>query len=127
MKGGNKQVELTKLKTFIKKDGNYTKEKIEQSNPDFLVVSIGKKPVVAPKGKVRTIYKVILKYKPTRKNYEKLLVEAIREKYSENDELAFLRQKDTKPEEFKAYTEYVEALKQEIKVALNYTEEEQND
>ena len=120
-------MELTKLKTFIKKDGNYTQEQIEQSNPDFLVVSIDKKPIVWQKGTIRTIYKVVLKYKPTRKNYEKLLVQAIREKYSENDELAFLRQRDTKPEEFKAYTEHVETLKQKIKLALNYTEETQND
>lgn len=121
-------MELTKLKTFIKKDGNYTKEKIEQSNPDFLVVSIDKKPVVAPKGKVRTIYKVVLKYKPTRKNYEKLLVEAIREKYSTNDELAILRkaQANVRMDEFTAYNEFVENKKQEIKDAIGYTGEETN-
>lgn len=121
-------MELTKLKTFIKKDGNYTKEKIEKSNPDFLVVSIDKKPVVAHKGKVMTIYKVVLKYKPTKKNYEKLLVEAIREKYSTNDELSILRkaQANVRMDEFTAYNEFVESKKQEIKDAIGYTGEETN-
>lgn len=120
-------MEYTKEKTFIYKDGSYTQERLEKNNPRFLVVAIVKTPLFSSSGEVRTKYKVTLKYKPTKENYEQLLVQAIREKYCENDELAFLRQKDTKPEEFKAYTEYVETLKQEIKLALNYTEEEQND
>lgn len=47
--------------------------------------------------------------------YENEIVRRIRQKYSVNQELAILRQRDEKPEEFKAYNEYVEACKKNIK------------
>ena len=47
--------------------------------------------------------------------YEQRVVARIREKYSVDDELAILRQRDTKPEEFIAYNEYVETIKTEEK------------
>ena len=47
--------------------------------------------------------------------YEGEIVRRIRKKYSLNQELAILRQRDEKPEEFKAYNEYVEACKKYIK------------
>ena len=37
----------------------------------------------------------------------------IREKYSLDDELAILRQRDTKPQEFEEYNSYVEKIKRE--------------
>lgn len=40
-----------------------------------------------------------------------LVEEYIREKYSLNDELAILRQRDSKPEEFSTYNEYAEQCK----------------
>lgn len=43
--------------------------------------------------------------------YEQRIVNRIREKYSVDDELAILRQRDTKPDEFNAYNEYVENIK----------------
>jgi hypothetical protein len=39
----------------------------------------------------------------------------IREKYSVNTELAILRQRDTKPEEFEEYNAFAEACKAEAK------------
>lgn len=39
----------------------------------------------------------------------------IRKKYSLSAELAILRQRDSKPEEFAAYNEYVEQCKAEVK------------
>ena len=45
--------------------------------------------------------------------YEQRIVLRIREKYSVDDELAILRQRDTKPDEFNAYNEYVEQIKAE--------------
>lgn len=45
--------------------------------------------------------------------YEKRVVNRIREKYSVDDELAILRQRDTKPEEFAEYNAFVEQIKQE--------------
>ena len=45
--------------------------------------------------------------------YEQRVVARIREKYSVDDELAILRQRDTKPEEFAEYNEFVERIKEE--------------
>ncbi len=45
--------------------------------------------------------------------YEQRVVNRIREKYSIDDELAILRQRDTKPEEFAEYNAFVEQIKAE--------------
>ena len=45
--------------------------------------------------------------------YEERVVNRIREKYSIDDELAILRQRDTKPEEFAEYNAFVEQIKEE--------------
>jgi hypothetical protein len=45
--------------------------------------------------------------------YEQRVVNRIREKYSVDDELAILRQRDTKPYEFAEYNDYVEMVKAE--------------
>ena len=45
--------------------------------------------------------------------YEQRVVNRIREVYSVDDELALLRQKDTKPEEFEEYNSFVESIKAE--------------
>lgn len=45
------------------------------------------------------------------KTYAQLVSEYIREKYSIDDELAILRQKDEKPEEYAAYYAYAEECK----------------
>jgi len=50
--------------------------------------------------------------------YEEQVVAKIRERYSIDDELATLRQRDTKPEEFKAYNAYAEQCKKEVKDTL---------
>ena len=43
--------------------------------------------------------------------YEERVVNRIREKYSVDDELAILRQRHTKPEEFAEYNNFVENIK----------------
>ena len=48
--------------------------------------------------------------KPT---YQERVVSRIREVYSVDDELAILRQRDTKPEEFAEYNAIVEKIKAE--------------
>lgn len=48
---------------------------------------------------------------PTLLSYEQLVRRRIRERYSVDDELAILRQRDTKPEEFEAWFEYAERCK----------------
>lgn len=47
--------------------------------------------------------------------YEREVVSRIRAKYSLNQELAILRQRDTKPAEFAEYNAFVETCKSEIK------------
>ena len=47
--------------------------------------------------------------------YENAIVSLIRRKYNLNQELAILRQRDSKPEEFSEYNAYVEQCKQEVK------------
>lgn len=47
--------------------------------------------------------------------YEERIVSRIREKYSIDDELAILRQRDTKPQEFEEYNSFAEQVKQEEK------------
>ena len=45
--------------------------------------------------------------------FEQRVVNRIREKYSIDDELAILRQRDSKPEEFAEYNAFVEKIKEE--------------
>ena len=47
--------------------------------------------------------------------YENKIVTLIRKKYNINQELAILRQRDTKPEEFAEYHKYVEQCKAQVK------------
>lgn len=51
-------------------------------------------------------------------SYEEQVVSMIRERYSADDELALLRQRDTKPEEFEQYFNYCEKCKTTIKQKL---------
>ena len=51
-------------------------------------------------------------------SYEELVAEFIRERYSNNDELAILRQRDTKPEEYKQYFDYCEECKAKAKTIV---------
>ena len=45
--------------------------------------------------------------------YEQRVVARIRERYSVDDELAILRQRESKPDEFAAYNDFVEQIKDE--------------
>ena len=48
-------------------------------------------------------------------DYKDSIISAIREKYSVDDELAILRQRDTKPDEFEEYFRFVENIKNTLK------------
>lgn len=50
--------------------------------------------------------------------YECLIIGRIRKRYSVNQELAILRQRDSKPEEFATYNAYVEECKAYAKQEL---------
>ena len=51
--------------------------------------------------------------------YEQLVISKIRQRYSIDQELAILRQRDAKPEEFAEYNSYVEQCKAEAKEEVN--------
>ena len=52
------------------------------------------------------------------KTYEELVITLIRQKYSINEELAILRQRDTKPQEFAEYNQFVENIKTQLKAKI---------
>lgn len=60
-------------------------------------------------------------YLPT---YNELVVQKIRERYTTDDELALLRQRDTKPDEFAEYNTYCEACKAAARTEIAAREEE---
>lgn len=51
--------------------------------------------------------------------YETIIIRKIRERYSVNQELAILRQKESKPDEFAEYNSFVEKCKSEVKQEMN--------
>ena len=55
------------------------------------------------------------KQKQDNDEYENKVVALIRKKYNVNQELAILRQRDAKPQEFAEYNEYVEQCKKTVK------------
>ena len=57
--------------------------------------------------------------KPQKLSYEQLVISKIREKYSIDQELAILRQRDIKPTEFAEYNSCVEQCKAEAKEVIN--------
>ena len=55
------------------------------------------------------------KQKQDNDEYENKIVALIRKKYNINQELAILRQRDSKPEEYQEYYDYVEQCKKQVK------------
>ena len=55
--------------------------------------------------------------------YEAEIVRLIRQRYSINQELAILRQRDDKPDEYAAYNQYVEECKAEVKSKIEKIQE----
>lgn len=52
-------------------------------------------------------------------NYNEEVNSMIRQRYSLSEELAILRQRDTKSEEFAVYNEYAEECKAKVKAMMN--------
>ena len=55
-----------------------------------------------------------------KRSLNRLIVKKIRLRYDADQELAILRQRDTKPQEYAEYYEYVESCKAEAKRELGY-------
>ena len=68
--------------------------------------------------KLETKIALAIKNKCIDKTYEELVVNMIRKKYTLNEELAILRQRDTKPAEFAEYNNYVENVKNNLKAKI---------
>lgn len=60
----------------------------------------------------------VRKQKQDNVEYENKVVALIRKKYNVNQELAILRQREVKPQEFAEYNEYVEQCKEQVKNEL---------
>jgi len=60
----------------------------------------------------------------TEAQYEQRVTELIRERYSVSAELAVLRQRDTKPDEFAAYNAYAEECKARAREELSTSTDE---
>ena len=58
------------------------------------------------------------KQKENNDEYENKIVALIRQKYNVNQELAILRQRDSKPQEYQEYYNYVEQCKEQVKNEL---------
>lgn len=57
---------------------------------------------------------------PLEEQYKNRIVNLIKERYSTDDEIAILRQRDVKPEEFNTYDAYVESCKAQAREELGY-------
>ena len=69
-------------------------------------------------GKIVAVEKVLTQEELdaiNQQRYEDAIVQLIRKRYSINQELAILRQRESKPTEFAEYNAYVEQCKQEVK------------
>lgn len=63
-------------------------------------------------------------YKPTYDElYKQRIVELVRGKYDIDDELAILRQRESKPEQFAEYNDFCEHCKAEAREETNKTDE----
>ena len=71
---------------------------IDKDNPNGKIVEVEQEPIPIP--------------------YKDRIISRIREVYSVDDELAILRQRDTKPEEFAEYNAFAEKIKAEERVSL---------
>lgn len=70
---------------------------------------------IAEAGWTEYVPPVVEPYAPT---YEERVVEKIRTRYSVDDELALLRQRDVKLDEFAEYNAYCEACKAEARAEM---------
>lgn len=64
------------------------------------------------------IDKLVLKNISKDRLYPNLVSRLIRERYSIDDEMAILRQRDTKPDEYEAYNAFCEECKAKAKVEI---------
>lgn len=111
---GNKTIQpLFDDETLSKPPYNYTKVEIDDKYSDCIGVDFNEDLTFnVEKYNAR-------KQKENEIEYENKIINKIRQRYSINQELAILRQRDIKPEEFAEYNEYVEQCKSEAKNEFN--------
>lgn len=59
---------------------------------------------------------------PIERQYKELVAQKVHARYSYDDEIAILRQKDAKPQDYKTYYDFVEACKEEAREELHINE-----
>lgn len=90
---------------------NYVRTSLRTVRKDRLEYFPYKYTIKEDKGKV-----VIVECKVYKDiSYEEFINRMVRAKYTIDEEFAVLRQRDTKPEEFKEYNDYVESCKSRAK------------
>lgn len=88
--------------------------------------SLIKRRILLPSESVEDYEEVDELPKYTRQEYEEKVSELIRERYSLNEELAILRQRDVKQEKYAEYNAYAEECKERAKEILNTENNEEN-
>ena len=105
-------------KEYVEKEIEINEEDL--SNIDFVIsangMAIVKELVEVEKERPYYTCDLVVNESPNKaelieRQYENKVSALIRKKYSLNAELAILRQRDTKPEEYQAYNEYAEQCK----------------
>lgn len=117
-------VKMINNKTYIDKDfiDNFGIDKVNLY--DYTIVEIDEKYSDCEPSDFDGLYFNINKYnerksKELAMKYENMIVNEIRKKYSLNQELAILRQRDSKFTEYQEYFEYVEQCKSKAKQFCN--------
>lgn len=85
----------------------------EFDDPEWEAVEITKTESTPKNNRYRHLVRFVRRSMD--KPYRKLVVAMIRERYSVDEELAILRQRDAKPDEFAIYNEYAEECKKKAK------------
>lgn len=97
------------MKYWIKEVNGFT----DTQKPIEYIIKENGEQVISPD------YEPYPEYTDEEAAYENYVNSLIREKYSLSQELAILRQRNTKPEEYNAYNAYCEACKAEAKARYN--------
>lgn len=108
-----KEERLAHFNKGLKIKGRETISPLIQEVPDDCVIKDFENGIFS-----QTLYNA-RKQAEKEKRYESLVERYIRHKYSLNAELAILRQRNTKPEEFLAYHAYAEECKAKAKADIS--------
>ena len=99
---------MSRIRNYTTKNGNIKLTDFESESDNYRPIKILEK-VSLPKNFYHYKVEFVMKY--NKANIERL----IRRKYTVSDELAILRQKEEKPNEYQEYFDFVEDIKAKLK------------